>query len=175
MITSKLSGATRTLLALATFMASRAYAQRPVELSPNAPRDRPAGVAEICQWDALVRALDPYVQQARATYPAAKQRFLAGLRPRETFFVTVRLADSLGHHEQVFVVVDSITGDRIAGRIWSQIGVVRGYQLRQPHETREGEIVDWLIARPDGSEEGNVVGKFLDTYRPPMSCRDRDH
>jgi hypothetical protein len=27
-----------------------------------------------------------------------------------------------------------------------------------------------MIAKPDGSEEGNVVGKFLDTYRPPATC-----
>jgi hypothetical protein len=30
----------------------------------------------------------------------------------------------------------------------------------------EAELLDWLITKPDGSEEGNVVGKFLDTYRP---------
>jgi hypothetical protein len=29
-----------------------------------------------------------------------------------------------------------------------------------------------MISRPDGTEEGNVVGKFLDTYRPPATCTD---
>ena len=131
-------------------------------------------MTQRCQWDALVRTLEPYVQQARDSYPAAKQRFLGGLPPRETFFVTVRLSDSLEHHEQVFVAVDSIVGDRIAGRLWSQIDLVRGFRLRQPYVTTEREIVDWLIAKPDGTEEGNIVGKFLDTYRPPKDCRDRD-
>lgn len=170
----------RRLLPLATLIAAIhvsptiAAAQRPVDIAPNAPRDRPASVTERCEWDALVRTLAPYVQQAHATYPAAKQRFLAGLPARETFFVTVRLTDSLQHHEQVFVVVDSIVGDRIAGRLWSQIDLVRGFRLRQPYATTEREIVDWMIAKPDGSEEGNVVGKFLDTYQPPKSCSDRD-
>jgi hypothetical protein len=26
----------------------------------------------------------------------------------------------------------------------------------------EPVLIDWLITKPDGSEEGNVVGKFLD-------------
>ena len=25
-------------------------------------------------------------------------------------------------------------------------------------------VIDWTIVMPDGSEEGNVVGNFLDTY-----------
>ena len=152
-----------------------AHAQRPVDIAPNAPKDRPAEITEQCQWEAFVMTLQPYVKQARATYPAAKKRFLAGLQPHETFFVTVRLADTLGHHEQVFVVVDSIIGDRIAGRLWSQIGVVHGFHVRQPYSTTENEIVDWLISKPDGTEEGNIVGKFLDTYEPPRDCHDRGH
>jgi len=149
-------------------------AQRPVNIAPNAPPDRPVDAASLCQWKAFVRALEPYVKQARATYPAARQRFLAGLPPRETFFVTVRLSDSLGHHEQAFLAVDSIEGDQITGRIWSQIDLVAGFRLRQPYRTAEGEIIDWLIAKPDGTEEGNVAGKFLDTYQPPRDCRDPD-
>ena len=30
-------------------------------------------------------------------------------------------------------------------------------------EFNEKDILDWLIAKPDGSEEGNFIGKFLDT------------
>lgn len=28
----------------------------------------------------------------------------------------------------------------------------------------ESEVVDWTILSPDGKEEGNFVGKFLDEY-----------
>lgn len=111
-------------------------------------------------------AVAPYVAQARSTYPAAKARYLAELPPRESFFVTVKLQDSLGHSEMAFLAVDSLARDSIYGRIWNQIYVVRGYHLRDRHAVREAEILDWLITKPDGSEEGNVVGKFLDTYRP---------
>jgi hypothetical protein len=34
------------------------------------------------------------------------------------------------------------------------------------YATAETELLDWLITKPDGTEEGNVVGKFLDTYQP---------
>ena len=124
----------------------------------------------------MLRVLEPYVRQARATYPSAKQRFLAGLPPRHTFFVTARLTDSLNHHEQVFLAVDSIVGERIAGRIASEIAVVRGFRRGDAYAIRDADLVDWLIAKPDGSEEGNVVGKFVDTYQPPTaSCEGGEH
>ena len=151
--------------------------QQPIYVAPNAPRDQPADLTSQCQWRALVKTVEPLVAEARRTYPAAKQRYLAGLPPRQTLFITVRLDDSLAHHEQVFVAVDSAIGDRIVGRIASQIDVVRGYRAGQRYVAHEADIVDWLISKPDGSEEGNAVGKFLDTYQPPRDCRDseREH
>jgi len=123
-----------------------------------------------CQWDAARRAMAPYVAQARASYPGARDRFRAGLPDRHSFFVTTRLRDARGREEQVFVAVEGIVGDQIVGRIWSRIFVVEGYQLRQPYAFPERELVDWMVARPDGTEEGNVVGKFLDSYTPPARC-----
>lgn len=125
-----------------------------------------------CQYDALSRAIAPLVAQARSTYPDAKRRFLAGLPSGQTFFVSVELRDSLSRREQVFVAVDSIAGDTVAGRIWSPVQMVRGYHYRQPYSFPESDVLDWLISRPDGSEEGNLVGKFLDTYQPPATCAD---
>lgn len=151
-------------------LAGRAGAQRPVELAPNAPVDRPVSAAEACQLQAMLQAMAPYVAQARATYPAARQRYVQGLPARHTMFVTTRLRDSIGRVEQVFVAVDSIRGPLIAGRIWSPVSVVAGYRYRQPYTFVDSLLVDWMVARPDGTEEGNVVGKFLDTYQPPARC-----
>ena len=148
-----------------------ASAQRPVEVAPNAPADRPFGPREWCQWNAAVRAMEPYVARAKSTYPAAKERFLRGLPPHHTFFVTTRLKDSAGRIEQVFVAVDTIQNARIKGRIWSDIERAAGFHRGQRYELPERDIIDWMIARPDGTEEGNVVGKFLDEYRPP-DCAD---
>ena len=164
----------RTLVVVggALFVSRAAPAQRPIYLAPNAPQDKPPTLTELCQWDALIKAQGPYVAQARATYPAAKRRFVAGLPSGQTFFVTVRLTDSLKRHEQVFIAVDSAAGDSLIGRISSDIAVVRGHHFGQRYVTREADIVDWLISQPDGSEDGNFVGKFIDTYQPPRECRD---
>ena len=146
--------------------------QRPVEIAPNAPRDRPVAAVYRCQMAAAIEAMKPYVERARATWPDAWRRFLAGLPAHHTMFVTTRLHDTSGRMEQVFVAVDSIVGARIVGRIGSAVAIVPGYRRGQRYELDERDLVDWMVARPDGSEEGNVVGNFLDTYTPPASCGD---
>ena len=50
-------------------------------------------------------AMQPYIAQARATWPAAKQRYLAGLPARNTFFVTALIVDDSDRREQVFIAV----------------------------------------------------------------------
>ena len=153
----------RTTAALAAF-AARALAQDPA-IAPNAPRDKPVG-AESAAVAHLDSAMQPYIAKARATYPAAKARYLAGLPAGQSFFLTTRVTDATGRWEQVFIAVDSIRGATVFGRIWSQVAIVQGYRLRQPYSFPESQLIDWLITKPDGTEEGNFVGKFLDTYRP---------
>jgi hypothetical protein len=135
-------------------------------VSTQAPSDQPVSVTSDEQRRRLDAAIAPYIAQARATYPQAKERYLSGLPPQQSFFVTVELRDAAGHSEMAFLAVDSLARDSIFGRIWNQIQVVRGYRLRDRHAVAEAELLDWLITKPDGSEEGNVVGKFVDTYRP---------
>lgn len=129
-----------------------------------------------CQLEALHRAIAPLSAAARVSFPAARERFERGLPPHETFFVSTWLRDSAGREELVFVAVDSVTGAgdaaRIAGRIWSPVELVRGYSYRQPYTFGGADLVGWMIARPDGSEEGNEVGKLMDTYVPPARCAD---
>jgi hypothetical protein len=130
---------------------------------PNAPEDRPvAATAET--RNELYALMEPYIAQARATYPEAKARFLAGLPPRHTFLAVTRLRDAEGHTEQVFIAVDRIRDGKITGRIQNDIRLVQGFENGQVHTFPEGELVDWVISKPDGSEEGNFVGKFLDEY-----------
>jgi len=136
------------------------------ELSPNAPKDQPAGYTTHEQVTAMDRAIAPYVAKARATYPDAKKRYLAGLPPGNIFFVTVRLHDKNGVFEQVFIAVRSIKADLITGTIASDLEAVKEFKKGQEYSCKEADILDWLISKPDGSEEGNYVGKFLDTYHP---------
>jgi hypothetical protein len=43
--------------------------------------------------------------------------------------------------------------------------LIRAHKLGDTYSFREQDLIDWMVARPDGSEEGNVVGKFLDTHQ----------
>lgn len=146
-------------------LAFNAHAAEPV-LSKDAPPDKPVQATNDDDVVRMHRAMEPYVQEAKKTYPAAKAKFLKGLPPGEHFFVTTRLRDKKGRTEQVFIGVTSIEKSVVKGIIFSEIHLVEGYAMRQPYSFPETELIDWTITKPDGSEEGNLVGKFLDTYTP---------
>lgn len=135
------------------------------QLPPNAPKDQARAVAQQQVAD-LDTANAPYVATARETYPSARSRFLDGLPPGQTFLVVTRIGDPEGHWEQVFVRVQTIHDGLITGILSSRLSLVTTYKSGQPYTFREPELIDWVITNPDGSEEGNVVGKFLDTYKP---------
>jgi hypothetical protein len=134
-------------------------------LSSNAPPDRPLDTTGKAEVEKALAALAPYIEQARQTYPAAKKRYLENLPAGHHFFVVTRLRDKTGTQEQVFVAVSEIRNGRISGRIASDVLGVSGFRRGDSHSFPEHELIDWLITRPDGTEEGNVVGKFLDTYQ----------
>jgi hypothetical protein len=135
-----------------------------IDVAPNAPQDKPVDVrgSERQEFEDAIR---PYVEKARKTYPEAKERFLKGLPPKHTFFITTRLEDAAGRVEQVFVAVKEIKKGKIAGLIWSDLQLVSGYKKGDYYTFPESELIDWTISQPDGTEEGNFVGKFLDTYQ----------
>jgi uncharacterized protein YegJ (DUF2314 family) len=147
-----------------------AGAQGAPMVAPNAPKDSPVLTAQKCIWLAMDRAMQPYIAQARSKWPEARKRFLAGLPPYHSFFVTTLLVDEDDRREQVFIAVDSIRNGVISGRIWNRVDVVRGFSMGDDYSFPESQLRDWMIARPDGSEEGNFVGKFLDSYEPPRAC-----
>jgi len=139
-----------------------ASAQEP-QLSSDAPQDKLTHIAPgtNAQFEA---AIAPYVAQAKQTYPSAKSKFQAGLAAGHSFFVTTRLYDGSAAFEQVFIAVHDIDDGIISGKIWSDISQVKGYKHGDNYSFSEDQILDWLITNPDGTEDGNFVGKFLDTY-----------
>jgi hypothetical protein len=160
----------RSILTCTVFIllvSTRAFTQQSgqeVNVAPNAPKDRSTHI-EKNEKQRFDEAIKPYVEKARRTYPEAKERFLKGLPPKHTFFVTTRLYDSAGHFEQVFIAVNQIKDGQIKGLIWSDIQLVSGYKHGDSYTFPESELIDWTISRPDGTEEGNFVGNFLDSYQ----------
>jgi uncharacterized protein DUF2314 len=157
------------LLSLAVILGASTVAipqqqQKPeIYVAPNAPKDKPVS-AEARQAEQIEAAMKPYIEKAKNTYPQAKARFLTGLPPRHTFFITTRLYDSSRRVEQVFIAVNEIKDGRISGVIASTIQLVSGYLEGDKYSFPESELIDWTISKPDGTEEGNFVGNFLDSY-----------
>ena len=133
---------------------------------PQTPPDRPVAAASEEQTAKIEAAIKPYVEQARKTWPDAKRRYLAGLPKGNQFFVTARLRSDDGSFEQAFVVVDKIEKGKIYGRIASDVRALPNFHFNDKFTLSEEELLDWTIIDQFGSEEGNVVGKFLDTYNP---------
>jgi len=137
-----------------------------VHIAANAPQDKPGQITAE-QEKKFNEAIKPYIEQARKTYPEAKQRFLDGLPPKHSFFVTTRLHAPSGRFEQVFVAVKEIKDGKITGIIYSEIQLLKdAFKFGDSYTFAESDLLDWTITNPDGSEEGNFVGKFLDTYQP---------
>jgi hypothetical protein len=142
-----------------------------LKLSPNAPQDQPVDARGKAEAEEYQAAIAPYVEKGRKTYPEAKTRYLAGLPTGHHFFAVTNLRDGSGTSEQVFVAVAGIKDGRITGRIASDVIGVKGFKNGDPYTFPESELVDWLITHPDGSEEGNVVGKFLDEWQKTLPRR----
>jgi hypothetical protein len=154
-----ISGALGLLLLIST----TAFSQQPV--APNAPQDRTIS-ATASELQRFEEAIKPSIAQARKTYPEARERFRKGLPPKHGFFVTARLYDAARHFEQVFIAVKEVKDGKIKGVIASDVEFISGYQRGDSYTFPEAELIDWTISQPDGTEEGNFVGKFLDTYQP---------
>ena len=151
---------------LAAFYVVSAFAADDPHLAENAPKDcnapmTPQSISEV------VEKLSP---DALKTWPAAKKRFLDGLPERHSLFVTLLAFESDGRSEYLFVAVDEIAEDQIRGRIWNDVKVLQSLSIRAPIEIQEDAISDWLITKPDGSEDGNIIGKYIDTLE---QCRSR--
>lgn len=83
--------------------------------------------------------------------------------------MTTRIVDPESRIEQAFIRVVTIQDGTITGTIASRIQLVSGYRYGDRYSLPESDILDWLIAKPDGTEEGNFVGRFLDEYQKALS------
>jgi uncharacterized protein YegJ (DUF2314 family) len=138
----------------------------------GAPPDKPQMLRGKGALDAYDRAIAPYVAKARASYPAAKKRYLGGLTPGYSFTVFVRLSQSAdkAHREaweDLYVIVDRIEDGKIYGRVNNKPLRLTKYHLGDRIRFAESRIMNWVVVRPDGSEEANELGVFLDHWKPP--------
>jgi hypothetical protein len=105
----------------------------------------------------------PYVEQARKSYPGAKARFTAGLPEGYRFYVTLDFQQDKVH-ENAFLLVRAIVDGRITAVVATKLDKVASPRYGEELTFPETEIIDWTIVSPDGKEEGNLIGKFLDQF-----------
>jgi uncharacterized protein YegJ (DUF2314 family) len=136
--------------------------------SPTPPPDRSTAVTaeDIKQFE---ETLKPYIEKARQTYPEAKKRFLACLPKGQWFSVTTKIYDEQGRFEQVFIEVKEIKDGVIKGVIANEVNVVTKFKLGDAYSLPEKDLLDWTISYPDGTEEGNFVGKYIESLQKPQS------
>ena len=144
-----------------------------VALAQNgAPPDKPQTIHPGKESEAYERAIAPYVAKARASYPAAKKRFLRGLPPGYTFTVYLSVYQSADKShkeawEDLYVIVGAIKDGKVYGRINNRPLRLTKYRLGDPVRFPESRIMNWVVLRPDGSEEANELGNFIDHWKPP--------
>ena len=137
---------------------SHAGSQKEAMTNYNGPADTPR------EWGSEFEKLrQPYVEEAKKTYPAAKSRFLAGLPSGYRFFVTVDFQQD-NIHENAFLQVRKISGGRISATVATKLSRIKNPRYGEQITLSESRALDWTITSADGKEEGNYIGKFLDEY-----------
>ena len=102
------------------------------------------------------------IARSKAELPEVKRRFRAGLPKGDHLFITTRLRDPGGPTEQIFVQVVDWPEQGARGVIASQLSLVRGVKYGDYTMVLDEAILDWMISRSDGTEEGNALGRFLE-------------
>jgi hypothetical protein len=111
------------------------------------------------------KTIASYIAAGVGSYPAAKKRYENGLPRTDRFYVVARLARGAGICAMAVVRVSGIDEQNgtVNGRIENEIDGRLGYHEKDEITVPESAVIDWKIAHSDGSVEGDVVGKFLNS------------
>ncbi|MDF1738432.1 MAG: DUF2314 domain-containing protein [Verrucomicrobiales bacterium] len=128
----------------------------------SVPKDRVVTLKDA-RIEELIRT---YSAMSREELPGIIKRFKKGLEEGSKMFVTTRITDPAKNtFEQVFVEVSAIEGDVLSGRIASHLTQLTNYRIGDPYSCQQNQVLDWTIQKPDRSEEGNYVGRFMDVVK----------
>lgn len=109
-------------------------------------------------------ALAEPLQQAQRTLSAARKRYAAGLPSSTKCLVLVRVQASDTSFREVQARVIGWRDGAVQALISPRATAAVAADLR-PVSFPEAAVLDWTILAANGREEGNFVGKYLDTAR----------
>ncbi len=148
------------LLAGSLLKGPAAAAQTPLVLTAATA---PAGVRPALNREALALA-DP-VREALRTLPQAKKKFLAGLPSGDQFLLSVRVVATDTSFRQASARVMGWHGNTVQALLLPDASTSAVPTEPLPISFPETAVVDWTLLRASGREEGNFVGRYLDTSR----------
>jgi uncharacterized protein YegJ (DUF2314 family) len=119
------------------------------------PLDNSMRTTSEAETSRLDKAMQPYVVKARAGLPGIKKRFDAGLKD-EVLMLTLRV---------YLATVKKWDDKGITGIIASDVMGIKSHKMGDEINFPEKDVLDWTIEKSDGTEEGNVVGNFLNTFK----------
>ncbi len=141
------------------------------QITPDGRESAPKAAPVEARAEEPVRyqpAIAPFISASVATYPDARKRFEDGL-PRKTYlFVTVRLGGGGGPPGMAKIRVSSIDDGKglIYGRALEDVKGRFGIRQDDDVTVHEADLIDWKITHPDGSAEGDAVGKYIASLGP---------
>jgi hypothetical protein len=105
------------------------------------------------EYDAIV--------QAQRELVTVKQRCAAGLRPGEVLFVRVMRHERGARREEALVKVAKWRRGRISGHaVREPLKFPEANLARQIETFDDAAVVDWIIVKPGGAQEGNRLAGF---------------
>ncbi|WP_201985121.1 hypothetical protein [Hymenobacter rubidus] len=149
------------LLGAAFLLALPTIAQGPAPVVLTAAT-APAGVRPALARDATALA-DP-VREALRTLPQAKKKFLAGLPSGDQFLLSVRVIATDTSFRQASARVLGWHGNTVQALLLPGPDAADKAKPT-PVSFPETAVVDWTLLRASGREEGNYVGRYIDTSR----------
>jgi hypothetical protein len=106
-------------------------------------------------------ALAAGIAKARASYGEARKAFADGLPRGERFLVRMRIAGPDGKACYPILRVRTIVDGTIKAKVMVVPKGIDSLSYGQDVDVAEGEIIDWAIAKADGSEQGDSLAKTL--------------
>ena len=123
----------------------------------------PAGVRPALARDETALA-DP-VREALRTLPQAKKKFLAGLPIGDQFLLSVRVIATDTSFRQASARVLGWHGNTVQALLLPDAAGSAATAEPVPVSFPETAVVDWTLLRASGREEGNYVGRYIDTSK----------
>lgn len=114
----------------------------------------------------IEKLIAPYIEKARATFPAVKKKYIAGdyVRENRSMYVQIALTGKDGTKEMAFIRVIWCAGTKFQGILANEMYFVKEYTNGDTLSFGENQVVNWVVTDAEGREEGNYVGKAIDAY-----------